>query len=376
MTGPALKPVRFLLLSLFVLTGAKAIALAPQAPEIQWELGLALTAQARSPQAALSAQAEPEAGDAALFVNTNNREESLDFYRRQYLMPSPPGISWSGNLATCEPGTTAAEFRARVFQRINYFRAMAGVPPVVEDPAYSSKAQAAALIVATSTLTHYPSPDSRCYSDDGAQAAGRSNLSGSRIGWDAVTGYIADHGVSGLGHRRWLLYPQTQAMGSGDIPSGDSFGVNALFVIDDNYGGTRPATREPYVALPPPGYVPYPLVFPAWSFSYPRAVFSSASVSMSRGGVAVPVKLPPVVSGFGEPTLVWTPTDTALESAPASDVTYNVSVKDVLIGGSPRSFDYQVVVFDPGRPTVVETPRTRTSDESDSRYRYRRRLRR
>jgi len=168
-------------------------------------------------------------------------------------------------------------------------------------------------------------------------------------------------------------------MGTGDIPSGASSGVNALFVIDDNVWGTRPETREPYVAWPPPGYVPYLLVFDRWSFSYPGADFSSASVSMSRGGITVPVTLEPLASGYGEPTLVWIPTDTGWGSAPASDITYNVSVRNVLIGGSTMSFDYQVTVFDPGEQPLVEGPRRdeafSNSVESDSRSRYRRRLR-
>lgn len=339
-------PLPFLLLSFWLLIAAEAVAAAPQ--------------------------------DAGLFVDPSNREESLNFYRSQYLMTSLPRVSWSGDLATCEPGTTSPEFRAKVFQRINYFRAMAGVPAVVEDQEYSSKAQAAALIISTSTLSHNPSPNSRCYSEDGAEAAGKSNLSGSRIGWSAVTGYIADYSHGAVGHRRWLLYPQAREMGTGDIPSGASSGVNALFVID-RVGGTRPVTREPYVAWPPPGYVPYPLVFARWSFSHPGANFSSASVSMSRNGIAIPVTLAQVVSGYGEPTLAWIPTEAALESAPASDVTYSVSVRDVFIGGSPRSFDYQVTVFDPGEEPSVDVPRDRTrqsSDEFDSRLRYRRRLHR
>ncbi len=374
MTFLAAIPLRFLLLSLLLLTLAEAVAPAPQDG-----VRPAPTASARPPQAALSAPTEPEAGDAAFSVAPSNREESLNFYRSQYLMSSAPKISWSGNLATCDPGTTAPEFRARVFQRINYFRTMAGVPAVAEDAEYTSKAQAAALIISTSTLSHNPSPNSRCYSEDGAEAAGRSNLSGSRIGWSAVTGYIADYGDSAVGHRRWVLHPQTRRMGTGDIPSSGSSGNNALFVIDDNVWGTRPATREPYVAWPPPGYVPYPLVFARWSFSYPKAGFGSASVSMSRDGIAIPVTLAPVVSGYGEPTLVWLPTDATLGSAPASDVTYNVTVRDVVIGGSPRTFDYQVTVFDPGQQTSPDVPRNRTSpssDEHDLRSRYLRRLRR
>jgi len=66
--------------------------------------------------------------------------------------------------------------------------------------------------------------------------------------------------------------------------------ANAVWVVDDaNYWGPRPATRNAFVSWPPPGYVPYPVVYPRWSFSYPSADFSAATVTMTSNGVPVPV---------------------------------------------------------------------------------------
>jgi hypothetical protein len=68
--------------------------------------------------------------------------------------------------------------------------------------------------------------------------------------------------------------------------------------------------QEPGLAeapMPPPGYVPYQTAYARWSFSYPGADFSAASVSMSSAGANLPVRLEPVVSGYGENTLVWIP---------------------------------------------------------------------
>ena len=70
-------------------------------------------------------------------------------------------------------------------------------------------------------------------------------------------------------------------MGTGDVPSANNL-WNDLWVFDTNYSAPRPGTRDGFVAWPPKGYVPYQAVYPRWSFSYPGADFSGASVTMSR----------------------------------------------------------------------------------------------
>ncbi|MEM7799166.1 MAG: hypothetical protein AAF633_08255, partial [Chloroflexota bacterium] len=147
-----------------------------------------------------------------------------------------------------------------------------------------------------------------------------------------------------VGHRRWILYPNTQRMGTGDIPSGSGGSAsNALWVFDyDNIWGSRPDTRSAYVAWPPPGYVPRDLIFPRWSFSYPQADFSAAAAVVTRSGTPVGVTLSPVVNGFGDNTLVWE----LAESLPAGEVTYSVTVSNVVINGQAQTFTYEVTAFD------------------------------
>jgi hypothetical protein len=163
------------------------------------------------------------------------------------------------------------------------------------------------------------------------------------------------NGNSEAGHRRWILYPQTQSMGSGDVSaSGGNNSANGLWVFDGNYGTVRPATRDTFVAWPPKGYVPYQVVWPRWSFSYPGADFSVATVTMMRNGLPVPVTLEPVANGYGENTLVWV-TDNIntsfpyTPSSPGSDTVNTVTIHNVMIGGASQSFTYQVTVFDPGQ---------------------------
>jgi uncharacterized protein YkwD len=287
-----------------------------------------------------------------LSVNPQDRQASLNFFNQVYRASEGAPVAWTGNHGTCNEGTTSQAFRHAMRLRINYFRAMAGVPGnVALSDEFNQKAQKAALMMSVNRqLSHNPPSTWQCYSADGAEAAGSSNLYLGIYSWNAIDGYIQDPGSGNyaVGHRRWILYPQTQFMGTGDIPSVDGYpAANALWVFDSNIFGPRPDTRQEFVAWPPPGYVPYQIVFPRWSFAYAGADFTSASVSMTSGGGTISVSQKPVVDGYGENTLVWEP-DATFGTPPVLDEIYTVSINNVIIGGNPRDFVYDVIVFDPG----------------------------
>ena len=284
-----------------------------------------------------------------------DRQAALDLYLQEYLSYTGMPINWTGSHSACDPGVTDPAFRAGVLRRINYYRAVAGVPAgITFSDASNLRAQAAALMMsANNALDHTPPSTWLCYSDLGAEGAGSANLAGGAYGWNAISLYMKDPGVNNsfTGHRRWILYPQTQHMGTGDIPYTSGYmAANALVVFDEHMWEPRPPTREEFVAWPPPGYVPYPVVYPRWSFSCPGADCSAAVVSMSSVGSALPVSLSPVVDGFGENTLVWISlglSDGADWPKPAADTTYTVNIQNVLVDEQARSFTYGVIVFDP-----------------------------
>lgn len=296
-------------------------------------------------------QAEP-----TLIVDPQSRDASLRFYHDVYLAAEGAAHTWSGNHAACDAGSTSQAFRDAILLRINYFRAMAGIPPLLGlNPEYNHKAQQAALMMSVNrALSHNPPSDWECYTAEGDQAAGSSNLFLGVYGVAAIDGYIYDPGAGNypVGHRRWILYPYTRHMGTGDIPpGGGNPPANALWVFDADRFPDRPATREPYVAWPPPGYVPYQVVYPRWSFAYPGADFSAATVTMTRSGVPLPLNVQPVVTGYGDNTLVWQP-DASFNSAPTADTPYTVHIQNVLVNGMPRSYSYTVTVFDPQAGTA------------------------
>ncbi len=282
------------------------------------------------------------------WIDTQDRDAVRQLYQTTYLASDGISSGWTGSHASCNPGTTSDAFKAAILARINYFRSMGGVPPIKGfDASYNQKAQAAALMMSVNrALNHYPPATWTCYSTDGYAGASSSNLYLGVYGPSAISGYMQDYGSGNyaVGHRRWILYPKTQYMGTGDIPAQSGYSSsNALWVIDRDYRlSERPATREPYVAWPSAGYFPRQLVTARWSFSYDRAVFSAANVTVTRDGQPVAVTVSPVVNGYGENTLVWT----LGEAVPGGDVVYSVDVRNVVVDSVPHDFAYQVRIFD------------------------------
>jgi uncharacterized protein YkwD len=287
-------------------------------------------------------------GPTYLTVDPTDRAASQAFFDNVYLASAGVEMDWSGNHAACAPGDTSQAFKDAMLVRINYFRAMAGVPPLEGlSEEYNRKAQQAALMMSVNrTLSHAPDESWECYTTEGDEAAGSSNLYLGRNGPTAIDGYIADYGSgnTAVGHRRWILYPQTEEMGTGDIPFADGYpGANALWVFDDTLFGPRPETRDGFVAWPPPGFVPEGLVFPRWSFSYPGADFYDTTIEMTVGGAPVSLNKLSVANGYGENTVVWEPDPTTF----APETTYIVTLDNVQIEGSPQTFTYEVTLFDP-----------------------------
>lgn len=291
-------------------------------------------------------------------TTTNPRQEAARLYRDEYLASATNDPNWTGNQNSCQPGTTSTYFKERVLQRLNYFRKMAGIPAVQEfEAAYNRQAQAAALMMsANRDLDHFPAQDWDCYTQDGANGAGSSNLYLGRYGADAVSGYIKDPGGfnTAVGHRRWLLFPYAQTMGTGDIPASNGYPAANAFWVFGQTSATRPATDHDFVSWPPPGYVPYQVVYPRWSLSYPEADFTSANVTLLENGQPVDLTIEHRWDGsfgsYGESTIVFRPSDMsdgASWSRPSADMSYSVTIDNVLVNGQPRTFTYEVIVFDP-----------------------------
>lgn len=294
-------------------------------------------------------------------VEIGDREAVRTFYNAVYGARSNVRSDWTGSVSNCVAGTTSQDYQNAVLTRLNFYRAMIGAPAgVIFREDYSLRAAHAALIMsATDEISHFPDEDWHCYTVLGAEGADNSNLALGSAGMEAIDGYMIDSGPNyRVGHRRWVIYPKTQIMGTGDIdpPDGSSEQrANSLWIFDDHFSDPRPKTRESFVAWPPPGFVPHTLVYPRWSFQISGANFTNAVVTVSSNGTPVAVHKEKVETGYGENAVVFvphgiTPQTRMFWPKPAQDVTYSVQIDNIVVRGNITNYAYQVVVFDPEKP--------------------------
>jgi uncharacterized protein YkwD len=275
---------------------------------------------------------------------------------------------WTGSVDSCTVGTESSASLAATLHTVNTLRDFAGVGPVSFDDALNHKALAAALMMqAKNDLNHAPGPDWPCYSSDGADAAGHSNLALGVSGADAMVVYAGDESVPSLGHRRWLFDPSKTVFGSGSTG-----GANALWVITDGGTAVPAGTKVPW---PPAGWVPRELVPSTWSLtvggSSQTVEFQNPQVTVTLDGNPVSVdNVSDLDGGYGTGrTLAWHPT--LGSSFDTGDHVLGVTVSGVVVDGQPLPLSYTVRVFDPAPPPLRFTsgPVIRRSDGSHGKIR-------
>ena len=302
-------------------------------------------------------QAPNPQGGQAIVIDPQNRNQVAAAYQTIYLPQGSVPSGWTGNVSTCTAGTTSSSYKDATIGRVNFYRALSGLPGNVTlfgDPPTTDTQASALIFSANQMLSHMPPNNWLCWTQAGYDGAGHSNIalgfgSDAAAGPGAVDLYMDDSGSNNTaaGHRRWVLYPPQAQMASGSIPYNPQWASNALWVL--GAFGSRPPTPNG-VAWPSRGYVPWQLL-PAnsnrWSFSWPNADFTNATVSMMRNGQALgAASYESVQNGYGDNTLVWLPQGVTY-TQPAQDVTYHVTVSGISGGGAPPSVSYDVIVIDP-----------------------------
>jgi len=294
---------------------------------------------------------EIEPAEAALTkaVNNSSRSAVVSFFNSEYTPALSVPMQWTGNVATCAAGTTSQAYVDATFQMINFYRGMAGLADATNAVSYNQNSQEAALIMsANGALSHTPPSNWTCWTSGGDTAAGASNLALGNAGPHAMVAYVRESGSFNyfVGHRRWILYPRRNQFGTGSVGE-TTRSANALYVFTGTVA--RPPTPD-NVAWPPEGYVPYQVVYPRWSLSLNTGAvvsFASADVSMTEG--VTPVSLSVVSrtnNGYGDNTIVWEPSGLSFTPG-AQDRVFTVTVTNIMVGGTPQTEVYNVVVIDP-----------------------------
>ncbi len=324
-------------------------------------------------------------------VNTLNRNDVVAFWHAVYQASEgyETRIGWSGNY-TGKSGSTSGAFVDDVERRLNYFRAMCGVPSdasvnsgttVVIDPLDRFKpssntvkenaAQDAALMLVRNfnpasgqnpAMSHDPAANLIGWSTTTWNAAAKGSLAFGVCGPAAITEYMIEE-LSGsytasawstlVGHRRWNLYPAATEFATGDQPgTSASRPPSNVFYVVQKPGELRPQPGVGFVPYPAAGFFPAPINSRYWSVSRAGADFTAATVTMTdSAGTPVPVSSVKASSNFGDPAIIWEVGSSAARKSVFHDTTFNVMISGVSGVGIPTSFSYSVTLINPDRIT-------------------------
>jgi hypothetical protein len=241
---------------------------------------------------------------------------------------------------------------------------MAGVPATIAfDETLNQRAQQAAMLMsANGQINHAPPSTWSCYSASAADAAGKSNLGLGINGPDAVEGYVAEPGASNssVGHRRWLLHPQTR-FGHRRCRRHDGTPDPHECAVGDRPMRPAHARRCATISWPAAAHnCSVPDGLPALVAWYPRADFSAATVTMTENGQPIATRRTCRHRFRQHAGLDSWIVDGMRWAMPSADTLYQVTVANV--DGRVRSFTYAVTVFDPVclRPPVPQIDAGRT----------------
>ena len=285
-------------------------------------------------------------------LNGCDRQAIIDDYNTNYLGSSfnNAEMAWTGDAATCDPGTISSSVHQKTLQRINYFRRLCCVSDdIYFDPVKNSKCQEAANM---GGLDHCTGPNGApcdtylCNTPNAIQASQNSNLTTNNWNYvNPIDMYMKDSGNSNqaVGHRRWILFSRGKEMGNGIVPY-----KQVLWVLG-NYNPTP--TYNNFIAYPSPGFFPRSLIYARWSFAIPGANFANASVSVTKNGEAISTTIISSTANFGDPTLVWNTFLSDINFTSDEDVEYEVTVSG--ISGAPQNtYTYKVFAIKEEMPSV------------------------
>lgn len=268
----------------------------------------------------------------------------------------------------CNEGKLKNSEQIKVLDRVNYFRRLHNLPEVIYNISNDIYTQKASLItVANEIMDHTPASTVKCYSEEGNQGCGKSNL---HLGYssaisnykseDAIDSWISEkYSISGIGHRRWLLNPFLKSISFGRVDKVRSDGFyymgSTIFVSDES---TSISTNTEFIACPfndYPASVFSPELFLSFSVIADKSNVWGENKNVNFAGATIEIT---------DPTnLKLAITDIAFDKNESrqgianclqwkaigmqSGVHYNVSIKNVLVKGANKDYSYQFKLVTP-----------------------------
>ncbi len=292
-------------------------------------------------------------------INTNSRAAVAAAYANQWLPTTKSPINWTGDAASCQAGTQSDDSLIKGVQAVNFYRGLAGLDGISFTETQNAMAQQTALMMeANGQLSHTPDSSWKCYTSQGAQGAATSNLHGGTgnyyIGSASVPieKYMDDAGPGNgpVGHRRWVLNPDTVTMGMGTTKA-----YNALNIAGAPTDSSR--ANPVMIGFPNSGYFPQQLEPNGrWSLSSDHGVdFSAATVNVKdASGTAIQVSPVSTAEGYGPNTISFQIYVSYATGTSESD--YTVTVDNMRKDNLPFSYTYTVRLFDGNVSTSSVAP--------------------
>lgn len=241
------------------------------------------------------------------------------------------GTPWTAGGTECDLGTLHADAIDDTVRRVSLFRWLAGLGAVTDDPARQSVAQhCAVLMAANGRISHTPDSSWDCYTAEGEEGAGSSNLAlGVGTPAFAIDLYMRDYGTPSLGHRRWILNDPL-----GKVSVGFAGTAQCLGIFDSS--GT---SDRDWTAYPNPGPAPVETSTDLWSLHSRRLSLAGADVTVERvsDGAALPVTVSHPPEGYGPGAVAWDPNGWT----PVAGERYRVTITGV--SGGPIAYVVHLV---------------------------------
>ncbi len=285
------------------------------------------------------------------------------------------------DVSNCNEGVLKNSEKQKAFEAFNYIRSIHGLKPLQYSSAYDNEVAKSALIsVANALLDHFPKSSYQCYTQEGYNGSSTSNLYlGAAISPSSVVEtekgiqvWIIDKNVSDIGHRRNMLNPFLKYTSFGRV-DGYSKAQSNLFLTGmslkvhqfPEYHNLSDWMND-FVAYPVNDY-PSNYFDASWYLSFTVIADKSSpwnnddkAIDFSQATIQItdPSNNQLTISdikydylGYGVPNCLYWKASTIQK-----EVKYTVTISNVKVNGSPRTFTYWFKITDTPPNTSLQPP--------------------
>lgn len=286
------------------------------------------------------------------------------------------------DVSNCNEGKLKDSEKQKALQYVNYIRSFHNLKPVQYASQFDNETAKASLIsVANALLDHFPKSSYHCYTQEGNTGCQTSNLYlGSNFSpssvystEDGIKTWIIDKNIEDIGHRRNLLNPFLKYTSFGRVDgyskvnsnyflTGMSIKVHQLPEYHNLSDWTPEFVAYPYNDYPSAyfdgtWYLSFTVVADksnVWNNDNKKVDFSQATVKVINpsGNELAISNLKYDYLGYGVPNCLYWKT-----SGIQKDVKYTVTISNVKVNGTPRTFTYWFRITD-NPPTAGLQPPT------------------